>query len=86
MMTEKTTLASIWNTTKFNSISLAGLAQVNVIVVNNMLVGKPVVRWQAEEVLKALSQLIGEDCSLDTVEVVLYPEGETNATTPTNTD
>lgn len=73
-MTEKTTLARIWDSIKFNSIALAELAQVNVIVVNNMLVDKPVARWQADDVLRALSQLTGNNYSIDTVGVVLYPD------------
>jgi len=71
MTREKKNLADIWSNTKFNSVSLAGMAEVNILVVNNMLVGKPVAKWQAEDVLKALSQLTGENYSLDTVEVIL---------------
>ncbi len=82
---EKATFADIWKQFRFNSISLAEKADVNIIVVNNMIESKPVARWQAEYVLGALSQVIGGDYSLDTVEVVLYPKEMNNGgVTPTN--
>lgn len=76
MSEEKTTLAGIWSRLHFDCISLANAAEVNTIVVYRMLVDKPVAKWQAEDVLNALSQITSENYSLDTVEIVLYPESK----------
>jgi hypothetical protein len=47
---------------------------VNLIVIYKMLEGDPVKRWQAEEVFKALTGMTGIHYTLDTVDIVLYPE------------
>jgi hypothetical protein len=74
MSEEKTTLADIWSQFHFDCKSLADKAEVNFIVVYKMVRDAPVARWQAEDMLNALSQLTGKNYSLDTVKVVLYPE------------
>jgi hypothetical protein len=67
----KTTLAEIKDRYPFGNMDLADLAEVNPIVIDWMLEGKPVAKWQAVEVLKTLSMVTKEDYRLDTVEVVL---------------
>jgi hypothetical protein len=73
-MEEKTALWIIWMHTYFDCGKLADMADVTFVAVYKMLLGKPVARWQAEYVLNALSQLTGKNYSLDTVDVVLYPD------------
>ena len=58
----------------FEHTDLANLAEVNPIVVDRMLTDQPVARWQAIEVLRVLTMITKNDYSLDTVDVVLYPE------------
>jgi len=70
----KTTLAEIKDRCPVRNTVLAGLAEVNPIVIFWMLTGQPVARWQAEEVLGVLSMITEENYSLDTVDVVLYSE------------
>ena len=70
----KITLAEIKAIYPFEEMTLASLAEVNPMVIQKMLGGEPVARWQAEEVLEVLSMVTEENYSLDTVEVVLYPE------------
>ena len=70
-MEGKTTLKEIKDKYPSENTILANIAEVNPIVIQNMLAGEPVARWQAEEVLKVLSQITEEDYSLDTVDVVL---------------
>jgi hypothetical protein len=72
----KTTFAEIQTRypLAFKSTALADLAAVNPIVIDWMLTGQPVARWQAERVLKMLSLVTREDYTLDTVDVVLHPE------------
>ena len=73
-MEGKTTLAKIKEKYPFENTDLANLAEVNLLVIERMLEGKPVAHWQAVEVLKALSLVTKEDYHLDTVEVVWHPE------------
>ena len=73
-MKGKTTLAKIKEKYPFENTDLANLAEVNLLVIERMLEGKPVAHWQAVEVLKALSLVTKEDYHLDTVEVVWHPE------------
>ena len=54
-MEGKTTLAKIKEKYPFENTDLANLAEVNLLVIERMLEGKPVAHWQAVEVLKALS-------------------------------
>ena len=75
-MAKKTTLSDIWKRYPFGPITLANRAEVNLIVVYWMFIGKPVAKWQAEYVLQALEHLTGEHYMLDTVDVVLFPEQE----------
>lgn len=69
--TVKRTFAQIRSQVHFSIPELAGKAQLNTLPVYLMLLGKPVPRWQAEEVLKALSEMKNQEYSLDTVAVVL---------------
>lgn len=59
---------------QFDNVILASIADVNLIVVYKIQEGDPVKRWQAEEVLKALTEMSGIHYTLDTVDIVLYPE------------
>ncbi len=72
----KTTLAEIQTVypSAFKNTALADIAEVNPIVIHWMLVGQPVARWQAVQVLKVLSMVTREDYTLDTVDVALYDE------------
>jgi hypothetical protein len=74
MPDEKLTLAQIRDQLHFDSKDLADKAEVNLIVVYKMLVSDPVAKWQAEDVLKALSQMVGIIYTLDEVAVVLFPQ------------
>ncbi len=74
MKEEKTTIAEIKAAYPFENTALANLAEVNPIVIDRMLTDQPVARWQASEVLKVLTMITKNDYSLDTVDVVLYPE------------
>ena len=58
----------------FEDTDLANLAEVNPIVIHKMLVGEPIARWQAIEVLKMLTMITKEHYTLDTVAVALLPE------------
>jgi hypothetical protein len=78
MTEQKRTFAQIREQLHFDCVDLADKAEVNAIVVYKMLVGDPVKRWQAEDVLKALSEMTGITVTLDSVEVVLYPESGTS--------
>ncbi len=73
-MEGKTTLKEIKATYPFEDTVLANLAEVNPIVIHKMLVGEPVAKWQAIEVLKVLTMITKENYSLDTVTVALHPE------------
>ena len=53
---------------------LADMAEVTPVAVSKMRRGDPVRQWQAEDVLKALSRMTGENYTLDSVQVVLYSE------------
>ena len=70
-MEGKTTLAEIKAKYSFGNAILASIAEVNSVVIDWMLEGKPIARWQAEEVLEVLSMITEENYSLDTVDVVL---------------
>ena len=70
-MERKTTLAEIKAKYSFRNAILASIAEVNSVVIDWMLEGKPIARWQAEEVLEVLSMITEENYSLDTVDVVL---------------
>lgn len=71
---DKFSFVEIRNHIQFDNVLLARIADVNLIVVYKMLVGNPIKRWQAEEVLKALTNMTGIHYTLDTVDIVLYPE------------
>jgi hypothetical protein len=73
-MAGKTTLQEIRKKYPFEHTDLANLAGVNPPVVDWMLEGKPVVEWQAIEVLRVLAMITKENYRLDTVEVILHPE------------
>ncbi|HZR42378.1 MAG TPA: hypothetical protein VFB12_19815 [Ktedonobacteraceae bacterium] len=55
----------------FDAPSLADWADVDSKTIYNMLMRNPVHRFQAEKVLKTLSEVTGNDYTLDTVDVVL---------------
>ena len=70
-MEGKTTLSGIKEKYRFIDTNLAGLADVDLAVIERMLQRKPVARWQAEQVLEVLSVITEENYSIDTVDVVL---------------
>ncbi len=74
----KRSLRAIREQTFFDGETLANNAEVTLLVVYKMLVGDPVLRWQAEKVLQSLSEMTGGSYSLDTVEIVLLPDPETS--------
>jgi hypothetical protein len=75
-MGEKTTLARIKEQYSLDDVSLATLAEVNPTVIEKMLAGEPVAKWQADQVLQTLTEILEEDYNLNTVEVALLPEPE----------
>ena len=77
MEERKITLAKIKLICPFDNAVIAKIAEVNPIVIHWILIGQPVARWQAVEVLKVLSMMMKEDYRLDTVQVVLFPEAVT---------
>jgi hypothetical protein len=70
----KTTFADIKAKYRFENTVLANMAEVNPKVIQWMLTGQPVARWQAEQVLKVLTRIAKENYSFDTVEFVLHAE------------
>lgn len=62
---------TIWKERRFRSDTLAKLAKVPEETILRMFRDEAVERSVAEEVLAALSQLLGEDYSLETVKVKL---------------
>jgi len=70
----KPTLTDIRNRQYFDVSALAASAGVNEAIINRMLNGQPVQRYQAELVLSALTDELGQDYTLDTVDIVLFPE------------
>ena len=82
MTEEKVPFAQIYHELRMDSAildnRLADLAEVTPVAVYKMRRGDPVMQWQAEEVLKALSQMIGIIYTLETIAVVLYPEADTS--------
>ena len=71
------TFADIWLSLRLDCVPLlAHRAEVNSVVIYRMIAGRPVARWQAIDVLNALSALLGLSFTLNTVEVVLSPEIE----------
>ncbi len=58
------------------TVELACQAQVEPRVIYFMLLGYPVGRREAEQVLATISTLAGQSYTLDNVRVVLLPEGE----------
>lgn len=74
VMHEKITFADLKNQQYFDLLALATNAGVKEAVIQAMLSGEPVERYQAELVLSALSDDTGEDYTLETVEVALIAE------------
>jgi hypothetical protein len=70
----KPTLALLRNQHYFDISALAEKAGVNSSIINRMLRRQPVQRYQAELVLTALTDELGQNYTLDTVDVVLAPE------------
>lgn len=68
---KKPTFAQVRSTKHFSIVELARAAAVNTVVVYKMLLKEPVKRWQAEEVLKALSDMSKCNYSLENVNVAL---------------
>jgi hypothetical protein len=74
----KPTLADLRNQYYFDLSALAEQAGVALSAIRCMLNGQPVRRYQAELVLAALADEFGADYALETVEVILFPEGSTD--------
>jgi hypothetical protein len=72
----KLTLYDIRERAYFDISALVECAGVDVSIINRMLNRQPVQRYQAELVLTALTDELGEDYTLDTVDIVLFPEGD----------
>ena len=72
----KPTLHDIRERQYFDIPALAESAGVDASIINRMLNRQPVQRYQAELVLTALINELGEDYTLDTVDIMLFPEGD----------
>lgn len=72
MSCDKPTLADIRKLQYFDVAALAASAGVNESVINRMLNGQPMQRYQAELALSVLSDELGQGYTLDTVDVVLF--------------
>lgn len=70
------TLHDIRERQYFDVSALAEGAGVDVSIIYRMLNRQPVQRYQAELVLTALSDELSEDYTLDTVDIILFPEGD----------
>jgi hypothetical protein len=69
----KPTLHDIREQQYFDIPVLAESAGVDASIINRMLNRQPVQRYQAELVLTALTDELGEDYTLDTVDIMLFP-------------
>jgi hypothetical protein len=70
----KPTLAMLRDQQYFDIAALAEKAGVTPSVIDRMLHRRPVQRYQAELVLTALTDELGKEYTLDTVDIVLAPE------------
>lgn len=59
-----------------STVELAQKAKVAPDTVYFLLVGHPITRQQAEQILATISALVGQRYTLDTVQVMLLPEDE----------
>ena len=73
-MSEKPTLEDLRNQHYFDISALAEQAGVDTSVTHRMLRRQPVQQHQAELVLAALADKFGEDYTLETVDIMLFPE------------
>ncbi len=74
MSSNKLTLQDIRAQQYFDLSALAASAGVDASVIQRMLDQQPVPHYQAELVLLALSDELGVDFTLDTVQVILFSE------------
>lgn len=65
------TFADLYELHQFDTVSLSELAHVPLAIVDQMLCGEPVSKDAAQSVLQALSNLLGQSYSLETVVVKL---------------
>ena len=70
----KPTLAMLRNQHYFDIPALAEKAGVNPSIIDRMLHHQPVRRYQAELVLIALTDELGQNHTLDTVDIALVPK------------
>ena len=73
-MSAKPTLATLRDQHYFDIPALAEKAGVSSSIVDQMLRHQPVQRYQAELVLTALTDELGQEYTLETVDIVLAPE------------
>ena len=75
-VSQKPTLADVRNQHYFDIAALAEQAGMDPSVIRRMLSCQPVRRYQAELVLAAFADEFGAGYTLETVEIVLFPEEE----------
>jgi hypothetical protein len=76
MMSKKPGLEDIRKQQYFDIPALAQQAGVDISVIQRMLSQQPVQRYHAELVLATLADEFNADYTLDTVDILLVPEGE----------
>jgi hypothetical protein len=82
MSEERVPFIQIKNMHLIDSRTLARKAEVNTVVISKMLAGDPVKKWQAEEVLNALSEMTNRMYTLMHKQVTFLGMSHTGEASP----